>query len=108
LRHWLAIHDKSLGEIDQMRRCVPRRPVAGGAKRRIDHRGDGALAVRAGDVDGPKRSLRMAEAVENRADVVETELDPEVFEAEEIFECGVHKSANTEVTELYGEPRKSI
>jgi len=50
----------------------------------------------------------MAEAVENRADVVETELDPEVFEAEEIFECGVHKSADTEVTELYGEPRKSI
>src|SRR6478609_6886029 len=36
----------------------------------------------------------MPEAVENRADVAEAELDPEVFEAEKVFEWTAHKSTN--------------
>ena len=43
--------DEPLGEIDQVRRGVARRAVAGGAQRRVDHRRDRALAVGAGDVD---------------------------------------------------------
>ena len=79
-----AVDDEPLAKIDQVRRRVASRAVAGRAERRIDHRRDGAFAVRAGDVNRPERALRMAEAVDDREDVVEAELDPELFEAEEI------------------------
>ena len=81
--------------------------MARGPQRGVDHRRDGPLAVGAGDMHGTKRVFRIAEALENRADVVEAELDPEMFEAEEIFERGVHKSTNTEVTELKPSSRSS-
>ena len=48
-------------EIDEVRRRVARRAVAGRAQRRVDHRRDRALAVGAGDVHGSKRPLGMPE-----------------------------------------------
>ena len=81
-----AVDDEPLGEIDQMRRRVPRRPVAGGAQRRVDHRRHRAFAVGAGDVHRPECPLGMAEPGDERGDVVEAELDAELLEAEKILQ----------------------
>ena len=95
----LTIHDEPFGEIDEVRRRVPSRPVAGGPERGVDHRRYGTLTVRSGDMHGTEGVFRMAESLENRADVLEAELDPEVLEAEEVFEWRRHESSNTEFTE---------
>src|SRR5439155_14478296 len=81
-----AVDDEALGDVDEMRRGEARRSMSGGAQRRVDHRRDRALAVRAGDVDRSKRALGVTEARHERGDVLEAELDPELFEAEEIGE----------------------
>src|SRR5262245_33344902 len=60
--------------------------MAGGAQAGVDHRRDRAFAVGAGDVYGAERALGMAETRQDRADVVEAELDAELFEAEEVIE----------------------
>ena len=60
---------------------MTRRPQRG-----VDHRRHRALAVGARDVDRAERALGMTEPVDERGDVVEAELDPELFEAEKIGE----------------------
>ena len=73
-------------EIDQVGRGEARRPVAGGAKPGVDHRRHRALAVGARDVHRAERSLGMAERGDQRPDVLEPELDPELFEPEQVVE----------------------
>ena len=53
-----AVDDEPLGQIDEVRRRVARRPVAGRAQPGVDHRRDRALAVGAGDVDRSERRAR--------------------------------------------------
>jgi hypothetical protein len=48
----------------------------------VDHGGDRTLAVGAGDVDGGKSALRMAERSAEVGDVAEPELDAEGLERE--------------------------
>jgi hypothetical protein len=48
----------------------------------MDHRGDGALAVGARDVEREKRALRMIERFTEMTDVLETQLDAEGLERE--------------------------
>ncbi len=69
-----------------MRRRVARRPVPGGAQRGFHHRRDRSFAVGAGDVDGPIRAVGTAEPFDDGSDVAESELDPELLEAEQIRE----------------------
>ena len=78
-----AVDDEALREIDEMRRRVARRAVPGGAQRGVDHRRHRALAVGAGDVDRAERALGMAEPRDDGGDVVEAELDAELFEREQ-------------------------
>ena len=89
-----AVDDESLGQIDQMGRGVARRSWPAARKRGVDHRRDRALAVGAGDVDGSERPLGMAERVDDRGDVLEAELDAELFEAEELVERVGHRDAS--------------
>ena len=81
-----SVDHEALGEIDQMRGRETRRRVARGPQHSVDHRRHGSFAVGAGDVDRSKRALRIAEAREQRADVVESELDAELLEAEKVGE----------------------
>ena len=78
-----TVDDESLREVDQVRRCEARRPMARGAKRGIDHRGHRSLPVGAGNVDRSKRALGMAEPFDDRGDVLEAELDAELLEREQ-------------------------
>src|SRR5689334_11691920 len=66
--------------------------MAGGAQPGVDHRRHRSLAVGAGDVDRSKTPLGMAEPGDDRQHVVETELDPELPEAEEVGERIGHRS----------------
>ncbi len=84
--HGPSVDDEALGQIDEVRRGIAGRSVAGAAERRVDHGRDRSLAVGAGDVNRPERALRVAEASEQRLYVFETELDPELFEAEQVRE----------------------
>ena len=70
----------------EMRRRVAAGLEAGGAQAALDHRRHRAFAVGAGDVNRFPGALRMAERREDDADVVEPELDAELFEREEPFE----------------------
>ena len=90
-----AVDDEALGEVDEVGRRVARRSMAGRAQRRIDHRRDRSFAVGAGDVHRAECALGMAEARDDRRDVVEAELDPELFEAEEIGQ-GVGQACSAE------------
>ena len=81
-----AVDDESFVEIDQMRRRVPRRSMARGAQRRVHHGRHRSFPVGAGDVDRAIRAIRAAEPLDDRGDVVETELDSELFETEQISE----------------------
>jgi hypothetical protein len=80
------VDDESLGEIAQVRRRVPTRPDSGGAQRRVGHRRDRSLSIRAGNVQRTKRTLGMAERLAESRDVVEAQLDAEV--REETIESG--------------------
>src|SRR4029079_16730136 len=99
LTHRPAIDHEALGEVDQMRRGVACRAVAPGAQRGIDHRRYRALAVGAGDMDRAECALGVAEPGDERGNVVEAELDPEVLEAEQIRQrigqgsCGADRRA---------------
>ena len=86
LRDRTSVDDESFREVDEMRRGVARRAVAGRAQRRIDHRRHRALAVGAGDVHRAEGALGVAESRDERGDVLEAELDPELLEAEEVGE----------------------
>ena len=81
-----AVDGKAFREIQEMRRRVAARSVAGGSQRRLDHRRYRALAVGACDVDGAKLPFGMSERFDDGADVVETEFDPELGEAEQPVE----------------------
>ena len=70
----------------QMRRGVAAGLEAGGPQAALDHRRHRALSVRAADVNRSIRALRVAERRQNGADVVEPELDAELFECEQPFE----------------------
>jgi len=48
----------------------------------VHHRGDGTLAVGAGDVQREEGALRMTERGAERADVLEPQLDAEGLERE--------------------------
>src|SRR5438552_3950912 len=85
-RYWPAVDDEALAEIHQVRRRIPRRSPSRGSQRRVDHRGDGSFAVRARDVNRPVRALGTSETLDDRGDVLESELDPELLEAEEVVE----------------------
>ena len=82
--HGPAVDDEPLRDVDQMRRRVARRAMARGAQRRVHHRRHRALAVGAGDMHRPERPLGMAEPRDERGNVVEAELDPELLQAEEV------------------------
>src|SRR5215831_9439405 len=55
-----------------------------GSQPRLHHRRHRALAVGSGNVYRAKRALRMAEPRHDGADVVQAELDPELFEPEHV------------------------
>ena len=57
--------------------------MPGGDERGIDGRHHGSLAVGPGYVHGPERPLGMPERGDQRLDVVEAELDAELFEPEQ-------------------------
>ena len=69
-----------------MRRGVAAGLQARGPQPALDHRRHRALAVGAADVNRSIGALGVAERRENGADVVEPELDAELFEREEPFE----------------------
>ncbi len=79
-RHVCTIDREALFEVDQMRGREPARPVAGGAQALLERGGDRPLAVGAGNRDRGKRALRRLERAEQRPDLVETELDTDLFE----------------------------
>ena len=78
--------DEPLGQIDKVWGDVSAGVHAGGDQRGVDHRGDGALAVRAGDVERRERPFGMPQRGAQPGDVVEPELDPERVEREEAVE----------------------
>src|SRR4029453_14394638 len=80
-----TVHDKSLGEIDQVWRGIARRAESGRSKRGIHDGGDGSFAVRAGNVHRPKGALGVAETRHQCPHVLEAELDTESFEPEQVF-----------------------
>ena len=84
--HPTAIDDEPFGEVDQMRRRVAPRAVPGRTERRVEHRRHRAFAVGAGDVNRAKGTLGVIQAVHERPDVLEAELDPDLLEAEEVGE----------------------
>ena len=86
LAHWPAVDHESLGEVDQVWGCEPGGAVAGGAKRRVDHRGDRPFPVGACDVHRLESALGMSQRADQRPDVLEPELDPELFEPEQVIE----------------------
>ena len=96
--HGKAVDHEALGKVDEMRGRVARRSVACGAERRVDHRGDRAFAVGAGDVHGAERALGMVESGDDGGDVVEAELDPELFEREQPGQRIVHTCGAGSVT----------
>src|SRR5271155_5779234 len=57
-----------------MRRREQAGPDARGAESSVDHRAGGTFPVGPGDVDGPKRILRIAQRREDGTDAVEPEL----------------------------------
>jgi hypothetical protein len=65
---------------------VPGRVDAGGAKRRMRHRGDRSFPVRTGDVQRRERTLGVIECLTETRDVVETELDAEGLERKQPLE----------------------
>ena len=85
------VDDESLGEVAQVRRRVPTRPDSSGAQRRVGHRRDRSLSIRAGNVQRTKRTLGMAERLAESRDVVEAQLDAEGLEREETVESGVQE-----------------
>ncbi len=103
-----VVDGESLREIDQVGRGEAGRAVPGGAKPGVDHRRHRALAVGAGDVHRRERPLGMAQRGDQRPDVLESELDPELFEPEKIVErfhvrfrcqaCGVPRFETRDVT----------
>ena len=71
-----------------MRRRVPARPIAGRAQAALNHRRDRTLAVRPGDHDAGIREVRTAERAEQRPNLLETELDADLLEREEVVAGG--------------------
>ena len=67
---------------------VPAGAQSRGAQGALHHGRDRPLAVGARDVDGSEGPLGMAQRLQERADVVEAELDAELFEREEPFDGG--------------------
>ena len=88
-----AVDGDALFDAIEMRRGVAARAVAGGAQAALDHRRDRSLAVGAGDVDRRPRALGPVQRVENLVDVLEAELDAELFEREEPLTRG-HDAAS--------------
>ena len=82
----LSVDDKSFRQVDEMRRGVASGVVTRAPQHLVDHRGHGSLAVCTGDVNRSKSVLGIAETREQRANVVEAELDAELFEAEKVGE----------------------
>ena len=78
---------------DEVRRGEEPSPVAGGAAKGIEHRADGAFAIRARDMDDAfVQARRKAEPLEEAAAVFEAELDPEALGVEEPGERFVRDS----------------
>ena len=76
------VDDESFGEIAEVWRRISARPDSRGAQRRVGHGRDRSLSVRAGNVQRPERTLRMAKRLAEQRDVVEAQLDAEVLERE--------------------------
>ena len=64
---------------------VASRAIPGGAQGPLDHSGDRSLAVRAADHDRANAAVGVVELFEQRGDLVQTELDAELLEREEIL-----------------------
>src|SRR6516164_4337195 len=60
--------------------------MPGGSEPRVHHRRHRPLAVGSGDVDRTKGALRIAQPRHDSSDVVQAELDPELFKPEQIGE----------------------
>ncbi len=67
------------------------------AQHRVDHRRHRALAVGPGDVDRAKVILRVAQQIEQRTDVLQTQLDPEMLQTVEPLDGFVHPSYDNAV-----------
>jgi hypothetical protein len=83
-----AIEGHALLDAIEMGRRVAACLQAGGAQPALDHRRHRALAVGAGNVNRSVGALRIAQRGENRADVIEPELDAELFECEQALTRG--------------------
>ena len=70
-----AVEGDALGDPLQVRAGVAPGARADPGEQRVDHAGDRALAVGAGDVDDRVRALRVAEHLDERADAVERRRD---------------------------------
>jgi hypothetical protein len=68
-----------------MRRRVASGPTSGRPEPALDHGGHGALSVRAGHDNKAAGQVRASERREQRTDLVESELDAELFEGEQVF-----------------------
>ena len=77
-----AIDLNAFAKGDEMRRGEKRGAITRGAADGIEHRADGAFAVRPGDVNDPFVRRRNVERIEKAAAVLESELDPETLGAE--------------------------
>ena len=75
--------DEPLGQIDEMRRRIPRRAMSGRGQCGVDHRDHRPLAIGTGDVDRPERPFGVAQLGDEGLHVVEPELDAELFEPEQ-------------------------
>ena len=82
----LSTNDEPLGEVDQMRGSVTARPVAGSGQRPIHHRDHRTLAVGSGHVHCLEGPFGMSKLGDECVDVVQAELDAELFEPEEPVE----------------------
>ena len=79
-------NDEPLLKIDKVGRAVSAGMHTSGDQRGVHHRGDRALAVRAGDVECRERLLGMPQRGTQPGDVVEPKSNPERIEREETVE----------------------
>ena len=78
-RDFLAIDTNALSKIHKMRRSVKSSPAARGSKDRIQDRANGALAIRARNVQEGQMLLRIAQSLQQASNILKSELDAELL-----------------------------
>ena len=110
--HGTAVDAESFAGGNEVRRGVESGAEPGCAEPGLDHRADGALAVAPGDVDEFEAALGRPGGTEQRARLLQPQLDPEEFKRGEpigksLFRHGRRKRSRARVISGWGTSRNA-